>query len=140
MQIQGFENIKQYIPQREPIIMVDSITEVTELLCRTGLTITQDNIFVEKGLLQESGIIEHIAQSAAVGVGYRCKEKKEPVKLGFIAAIKDLKIVFLPKVGEQLQTTIEITNQVLNITIVQGKVLLNNESIAQCEMRIFLNE
>ena len=65
-------NIKQLIPQRSPIMMVD------ELLCVNGdeaqcrLAVREDNFFLEEdGLIAEVGIIEHIAQSASAFAGYR---------------------------------------------------------------------
>lgn len=63
--IQG-EGILNLIPQRPPIVMVDSFFGFEENRSYSGLTdhIT-DNLFCEAGRLQEPGIIEHIAQSAA---------------------------------------------------------------------------
>lgn len=138
--IQGIENIKQYIPQREPVIMIDTIFEVTETTSKTELTIESDNIFVEDNCFRESGLMEHIAQSAAGGLGYRCQQKGEAVPLGFIAALKKLAVHKLPSVGDSIQTTITITNQVFNTSIVQAQTFLNNEEIVNCEMRIFVNE
>ena len=62
--IQG-EGILNLIPQRPPIVMVDSFFGFEENRSYSGLTVTTDNLFCEAGRLQEPGIIEHIAQSAA---------------------------------------------------------------------------
>lgn len=61
--IQG-EGILNLIPQRPPIVMVDSFFGIEENHSYSGLTVTADNIFCETRKLQEAGIIEHIAQSA----------------------------------------------------------------------------
>eukprot|EP00975_Prorocentrum_lima_P005690 1231614-Prorocentrum_lima.AAC.1 len=50
---------------RPPIVMVDSFFGIEENHSYSGLTVTADNIFCETRKLQEAGIIEHIAQSAA---------------------------------------------------------------------------
>jgi len=127
-----------YIPQRPPIIMIGALLEATEKKIISTFDIKPTNIFIENGYLNESGIIENIAQTAAAGTGYKQIKENKKVELGYIAAIKDLEIFSLPKVSDVLNTTIEIANEVMDITIVNATVLCNNNTIAKCEMRIFI--
>ena len=80
------EGILNLIPQRPPIVMVDSFCGIEDDCSYSGLTVTDDNIFCQEGKLQEAGIIEHIAQSAAARIGYIYLQKNEPVPLGFIGS------------------------------------------------------
>jgi len=134
------EELHNYIPQRPPVNMIDRLEEATSTRVISGLLISSDNIFVDNGVLREPGIIENIAQTAAAGVGYVQKVQGLPVKLGFIAAIRDLRINTLPKVGKTLKTTIDVVNEVLDVTIVRGSVYDGRELIADCEMRIFIQK
>ncbi|GHT62255.1 hypothetical protein FACS189451_06170 [Bacteroidia bacterium] len=134
------EEIKEYIPQREPIILVDAFYGMEEIRSFSGLTIKEDNIFVEAGRLNESGIIEHIAQSCAVRVGYHCKQQAIPVPVGYIGALKNVKIWALSHVGQQLFTTITVLQEVFDITLVSVEVKVNEEIIATGEMKIFLHK
>ncbi|MDR2622202.1 MAG: hydroxymyristoyl-ACP dehydratase [Dysgonamonadaceae bacterium] len=134
------EAIKDYIPQREPIIMVDAFYGMEENRSFSGLTVSKDNIFVESGLLNESGIIEHIAQSCAVRVGYACKQQNIPVPVGYIGALKNIKISALPQVGQQLFTTITVLQEVFDITLVSIEVKVDESIIAAGEMKIFLDK
>ena len=138
MEILGIEHVKRLIPQREPILMVDCIGEVTEDCGIAGLTITGENLFVENGILCEPGIIEHIAQSAAVVMGYECLHENRPVPLGFIASVRNLTVRKRPLVGDSIRTRVNVENRILNVVIVQAKTFLNSEEIASCEMRIFV--
>jgi 3-hydroxyacyl-[acyl-carrier-protein] dehydratase len=131
-------DIFKFIPQRPPIVMVDSLFSVSDKKTISGLTIHKSNIFIENDCFNESGLLENIAQTAAAGVGYQQVTNGQPVNLGYIAAIKSLSINTLPKVASVLQTTIEIINEVLDITIVNAKVRCNDEIVAECEMRIFI--
>lgn len=131
--------IKEYIPQREPIVMVDAFYGLEENRSFSGLTITEDNLFVEAGRLGESGIIEHIAQSCAVRVGYHCRQQAIPVPVGYIGALKNMKISALPQVGQQLFTTITILQEVFDITLVSVEVKVGEDIIATGEMKIFLH-
>ena len=51
--IQG-EGILNLIPQRPPIVMVDSFFGIEKNHSYSGLTVTADNIFYETGKLQEA--------------------------------------------------------------------------------------
>jgi len=134
------EQLKEYIPQRAPLVMIDTLEEATENLMESNLLIKPDNIFVENNQLREPGIIENIAQTAAAGLGFMQKSQGLPVALGFIAAIRNLKINVLPNAGQTLRTTVEVVNKVFDITIIKGSVHTVNELIAECEMRIFIQK
>ena len=77
------EELFRLIPQRPPMVMIDRFYGIEEDTSWSGLTVTPDNLFCRDGVLQETGIIEHIAQSAAARVGYIYMLRKEPVPLGF---------------------------------------------------------
>lgn len=77
--------ILDFIPQRTPIVLVDTFYGIDERGCaRSGLTVTADNLFVADGVLDECGIVEHIAQSAALRAGYMSRTMGQRVLLGYI--------------------------------------------------------
>ena len=127
------------IPQKEPIVMVDTLYECAQEQAVTGLTIRADNMFCEGGLFRESGIIEHIAQSAALKAGYEQKMKNAPPAVGYIGSIKNFMLHFLPSVGDILTTTIEVRHIVGNVLVLYGKVECNGKEVAQCEMKVVSN-
>ncbi len=128
------------IPQRQPMVMIDKLLFSNSQQTTTGFKIEPTCIFCENGFLSESGLVENIAQTAAAGVGYICKKENRPIPIGYIAAIKNLEIVNLPTLGSDLETEVYIVNQVLNVTIVNGKVFCNGEVFANCEMKIFIKQ
>lgn len=131
------ENITQYIPQRPPIVMVHDLAEASDDHVVTHLNIAPDNVFVDKGFFTEPGLVENIAQSAAVHVGYRCLQKNIPVPIGYIAAIKDLKVYQLPASNSRITTSVRIVNKVMELTVAEGKVEQDGKLLCACEMRIF---
>ena len=132
-------NIDALIPQKQPFVMIDKLIYSDEKTTRCGFTIPSDNVLVEKGEFSVPGLVENIAQTAAARMGYLAKQKKIPVPLGFIGAIKNLEIFYLPKVNEELETEITIENQVFDVTIISGRIKCKNLLIAQCEMKIFID-
>jgi 3-hydroxyacyl-[acyl-carrier-protein] dehydratase len=129
--------ILQYIPQREPIIMVHELMDAGDDYVVTQLMIEPGNVFVSSGFFAEPGLVENIAQTAAVHVGYQCAKKNIPIPIGYIAAVKDLKIEGLPPQNTLITTSVKVINKVLDITVVQGKVEQNGMLLCSCEMRIF---
>jgi predicted hotdog family 3-hydroxylacyl-ACP dehydratase len=131
------DDITKYIPQRYPIVMVHELVEADDDHAVTRLTIESDNVFVSQNYLSEPGLVENIAQTAAMHVGFQCSLKNIAIPIGYIAAVKDLKIQGLPKQNTQVTTTVRVTNKVLDITVVEGRVEQEGRLLCSCEMRIF---
>ena len=129
------------IPQRTPIVLVDTFYGIDERGCaRSGLTVTADNLFVADGVLDECGIVEHIAQSAALRAGYMDRSRGEKVRLGYIGAVNDLKVHALPPVGSRLVTTIVVEQAVMNVTLLSARTECGGKPVAECRMKIYLEE
>jgi len=134
-------NILDLLPQQQPFVMIDSLLHFDMVLTVTGMKIAGDNMFAENGVLTESGVIENIAQTCAARMGYinkyLCADK---VKIGFIGSIKDLVIEELPRVGDELKTTIAVESEIFAITLVKAKVEIGDKLIASCEMKISITD
>lgn len=137
--LQG-EEIKQLIPQREPIMMIDTFYGATDKTGKSALTVLADNVFCEDGQLREMGMIEHIAQTCAAYNGVKNKqnngEASKP-KLGYIGEIKKCQVVRLPRVGEQLVTEVVVTAEVMNVTLMEATTKIGEETVASCQIKLF---
>jgi predicted hotdog family 3-hydroxylacyl-ACP dehydratase len=134
------DNITAIIPQRNPFVMIDQLVRCDEVCSDTTFLINADNVLVEDNELSEAGITENIAQTAAAGFGYITQQNKKPIAVGYIAAIKNLEIFALPKVGETIETNVAITDQIFEMTIISGSVKCNGKLLASCEMKIYIKE
>ncbi|WP_299581769.1 3-hydroxyacyl-ACP dehydratase [Mucilaginibacter sp.] len=132
------EDILHLIPQKPPFVMVSKLLYVDETTTKSSFIINPDNLFVKKGIFQEAGLMENIAQTAALRSGYIANTESKPVEVGYIGAIKDFEVFSLPKVNDELITEITIENQVFNVTVLSGKVWHNGNLLAQCEMKVFI--
>ena len=132
--------IQHYIPQRQPMIMVDILLANNDTRTISKFKIIEENIFCSDGYFTEPGLIENMAQTAALQSGYEAKQNKEKVKIGFIGAVKNLKIHQLPEVSSSIETTITITNNFGNIILVKGEVVSEGKLMAESEMSIFTRE
>ena len=132
------ENIETLIPQRLPFIMVEKLLCADETKAESSFTITDGIILTENGFFTEAGIIENIAQTSALHAGYIAFKSGEKVPQGMIGGIKNLEIHSLPKINDTINTSVSIEHEIMNAKIVKGIVSLNNELIAECEIKVFL--
>jgi len=132
------ENIKSFIPHREPFIMIDNLLDATAKDFESDFLILPGNIFVKNGILQEAALVENIAQTCAAGFGFLQRKEDSP-GLGFIASISKLVIHILPAVNGRLKTRVAITHQLENIIAIWGKSYCDEKKLLECEMKIVIN-
>ncbi len=134
------DDITALIPQKHPFVMVGSLLHVDDELIRSSFLISPDNVMVSNGHFTEGGLIENIAQTAALRAGHMALVNGTPVRNGYIGSVKDLEILALPKVNDELITEIRIDGQIGNMTILTGQVWSGTELIAKCDMRVLEEE
>ena len=140
------EDVLSYIPQRNPIVVVHGLTDHSESGSTSIFNVEKDHLFVRDGKLLLSGLMENIAQTAALRSGYHFAElaqadgeMKEP-PIGFIGALKNFVVNDLPSVGSVLYTTVKMTHEVMGMQVVEASVQCGRNVIATCEMKIFLSQ
>ena len=134
------EQIYQLIPQRPPIVMVDTLWSAAESSAETGLHVSADNLFVKDSVLWEPGLIEHIAQSSAAFAGYDTFIHGLAPRLGYIGEIKNCKIHSLPKVGTELRTRIRLIAEAVGVSLIAAETYVDDTLVAECQMKIFIKE
>ncbi|WP_264531842.1 hypothetical protein [Flavobacterium sp. N502540] len=130
--------VENLLPQKFPFVMVDKMYSFTETSLVAGLKIENDNIFSDNDTFLEAGLIEHMAQSVALHTGYQFFLKNETAPTGYIGSIKEIEIKKLPKVNDTIQSTITILQEFAGITLVDIVTYLNNEEIANGQMKTVL--
>jgi len=130
------------LPQRRPFVMIDRLTHFDEKLTISQLEVRPDNLFMgDDGVLNSCALAENIAQTCAARMGYINEYiLKDTVKLGFIGGIKHLKIHRRAKVGETLTTTIEVLQEIMQVTQVGATVKVGDETLVTAEMKIALTD
>lgn len=134
----GKEEVENIIPQKSPMAMVGGLLEQQTDFTISQLKILNNNIFCSNGFFTESGLIENIAQTAALRNSYESiLENKEP-KIGYIGSLKQIKIYHLPEVESTIKTKITVLNNLMNVSIVKGEVFCDKKLMAEGTMNIFL--
>ena len=136
--INDAEFVGTLIPQKYPFAMVDKLISYKENEIIAGITVVEDNIFEYEGVFQESGLIEHMAQSVALYTGYQFFLKNEPAPTGYIGSIKNIDIKELPKLGQEVQTTVTVLQEFMGVTLVDMVSTVNGIEIANGQMKTVL--
>lgn len=132
------EAVENLLPQKFPFVMVDKMFSYTETSLVSGFKIESDNIFSNNNTFLEAGLIEHMAQSVALHTGYQFFLKNEIAPTGYIGSIKEIEIKKLPKINDTIQSTVTILQEFAGITLVDIVTTLNNEEIANGQMKTVL--
>lgn len=132
--------ITELIPQQMPFVFVDRLISHEPKTAKTTFLVKDNGIFIENNELQESGIMENIAQSCAANMGFISKYlKNEKIRIGVIGNIKNLTIYHLPKVGSLLETFLnDLYEDFEDIKIFEAKVQCGQTIIATCEIKVAL--
>jgi predicted hotdog family 3-hydroxylacyl-ACP dehydratase len=132
------EVIQKLIPQKPPFMMVDELIYYSQDKIISGLRIKEDNLFVQNKFMAASGIIENMAQTVALHTGYHYFLRNESAPVGYIGAIKKVEVDSLPKIGQQLSTTVTILHDIMGVTLVNAIVTCDGIEIARSEMKTVL--
>ena len=127
--------VENLIPQKFPFVMVSELLHYDETSLQSGFLVEENQIFTNDGFFQASGVLEHQAQSVALHTGYQFYLKNEQPPVGFIGAIKSFQINFLPKIGEKIETKINILEEMMGVTLVKTESKIGGKLLATSEMK-----
>ena len=133
-------SLKELLPQRPPFVMIDRLVSSDAVFSVTELEVRSDNVFVESGRFSASGLVENIAQTCAARIGYINLNNGGSVKIGVIGSISNMEILRTPEIGEHLTTTIELLEEVFQVTLVKATVRSSGEDLVRCNMKIALTD
>lgn len=138
--------IRNFLPHRAPMLMVDLITAIDDQSVETTFLIPEKCIFAENGYFSESGLIENAAQtcSAIVAQNYFV-EGANPVQLvGFIGAIKKLSIKELPLVNQTLTSKAKLISKMdtedFVLCLIGCTIFAGQKVLLETEMNLFIRE
>ncbi|OBQ54709.1 ABC transporter permease [Tamlana sp. s12] len=142
-------DIQNFLPHRAPFLMVDKVISIDEEHVSTSFAIRKDDIFVVDGEFSEVGLIENAAQtcSSIVGKSYFDEddvEGKGAKLIGFISAIKSIKVTACPKVGETITSNAHLQSRFdadnYSICTLSCTVLSSNKELLSCVLNLFIQK
>ena len=134
--------LQPYVPHRPPMIWVDEITDVTET-GGVGVTyVKEGELYLSKGAVRPSVYIELVAQTYAFIQSVRLKQSgiDKVDRRALLVAVKDFGMTKNKPITAGAELKIEVTRgrEIGPVTVVQGKVTCNGETLASGELKVFV--
>ncbi len=133
--ILGKEKVRVLLPQKNPFAMVDYLYEYSDFRIVTGYKVEADNLFVEEGRFNESGLIENMAQSMALHTNYSFYLKNMQAPEGYIGSVKNVKVLALPEVGQEIRTEVDIIQEFMGVTLVHAVIKCGEKVLVSSQMK-----
>jgi len=140
-------NVLDLLPQRPPFIMIDQLIQCDLMSSKAIFTVREDNLFCKNGVMEETGLIENIAQTCAASASFKqfseyndSSISTTKVKIGVIVMIHSMEMKRRPLAGEVLDTSVTIESTFFPTTMVWSEVHIGDETIATCRMKLLMTE
>lgn len=137
-------SIQDFLPHREPMLMVDQHLEIDEKSVVTSFKIQNNNIFLQNETFIEAGLIENIAQTCSSIIGQNFfigdKENAKTRLIGFITNIKKIQVYGLPKVNDCIISKAKLISQFDKICNLSCETFLGDELLITAEINLFIQE
>ena len=140
-------NIKKLLPHREPMLMASTMPYLDGDSVETNFDIEPSCIFLQNGILTAPGLIENAAQScgAIVAQSYAHRDENDEIvgrAVGFISAIKKIKIIEFPKVNERIVTKGKLISRFddenFSLCTVESTTFRKDELIVACTFNFMI--
>ena len=133
--------VHDLLPQREPFVMIGSLVHFDMKRTVTKTIIRESNIFVDNGIFSATGMMENVAQTCAVRIGYINKYiLKKGIQIGVIGSIRNFEINSLPKIGDTISTTIDVRDEIFGMILADCKVMIGDDVVATTEIKIAVTD
>lgn len=134
-------DIHELLPQRDPFVMVGRLVGIGETITVTETTVAPGNIFVERGHLSAPGLMENIAQTCAVRIGYVNRYiLNKGIQIGYIGAVRDFRADILPPVGSTITTEVAVREQIFGMMLAEATVRVGGQVAATTDIKIAVRE
>lgn len=136
------DQIMEIIPHRPPMLLVDTITEMTDTGAKGELHLTGTEFFFQGHFPDEPIMpavfqLEALAQVGAVAI---LSQPENRGKTAFYTSIDKAKFRRMVKPGETLTMEIELVKVRWPLAVAQGKTYVNGELASEAEIKCFVGQ
>ncbi len=131
----NYIDVTTLIPQKEPYIMVEYITDISPDDVTTLYKIKENSPFVRDDKMQAAGLVENIAQSCAAHIGYY---SPDGIRIGLVGAVPSLEIIKAPRVDDILETTVKFTARAFQMSMAEAKIRCAGTLMAKGTIKLSL--
>jgi predicted hotdog family 3-hydroxylacyl-ACP dehydratase len=132
---------ERLVPHRLPMRLVGTLVSRDGENGVTESRIPVDAVVADsQGRLDETTLVELIAQSYAAVAGHLGLSTGTPPKMGFLVGIRDCRITAPAYAGEPLLTSVRTVAAHGGFAVVDGTVTRDGETLAVCTLTLWIPE
>ena len=126
-----------YIPQRDPMRLVDTLETVGDRVASAATTVRADMPFVDAaGRLGEPAYLEMIAQAAAALDGFRRRNKPDAAPAGMVLGARNLQISGSARVGDRLSIEVFKSARIGEFGVITGTISRGADLLAKGDIKV----
>lgn len=134
--------VTDFIPHRPPFVLVDALYYYDATIAISGFTVKPDTLFVRDQYFQETGMIENMAQTMALRAGILARTGNEgesgSPRIGYLAAVSQLKLLSRVAVGSLLITELEVVRDLKTFLMLRATCSCQGMAAAKAELTVYL--
>ncbi|HVY25425.1 MAG TPA: hypothetical protein VHB79_02695 [Polyangiaceae bacterium] len=135
-------DLRELLPHREPMILIDRLTEVHTEYLESEVTIGPDSQFLRGNSVPVWVGVEYIAQTCAAFAGMEAHQRGEPARAGFVLAARGYKPTVAGfELGSRLRVRVTLVHRdPTGLSMVEGKITLQGSETALVETTMTVYE
>jgi predicted hotdog family 3-hydroxylacyl-ACP dehydratase len=130
----------EFMPHKSPMLLVDRIIEFDdeEKSSVIEASVKHDNIFLNsEGNLEETALIEIMAQAAAAQHGFNLAREEKKEEKGFIVGIRKFVVSRQVQAGDSLIVEVKLGPEIESLSVVYCTVRRDTANIASAELTVW---
>lgn len=131
-------SIGDLIPQKGKMSFEQRLIQAKKEDSQSTAIITDDNIFLgDNQDLSNIVLIEYVNQLVAAVQGYHRKHHQQPAQKGLFVGLQEAEFFRRVYLGDQLTFKAFVTEEVSQVTFIQGMIYRDQETIAQLVTKLY---
>lgn len=128
-----------FIPHRPPMQLVDTLLSYAEGTGLVETTLGADCILVgADGTLEETALVELLAQAYAVLRGYDDLLRERPISEGYLVGVRKLQVAGRARAGEALLIRIRTVGCFEGFAVAEGEIERAGEVVASGTIKLWI--
>ena len=132
------KNIKQIIPHRHPMIMIDTYQRIDNDAACSSMRFEPGSYGCENGWVMEGMLIEAFAQTVAAHFGYEALKTNETDSgPGMLTSVDEFEFYDMISDTSTISIRIEKTDEIGPFKLVSGDIHVENRLVAKGRIKVF---
>lgn len=133
------DGVTRLIPHRPPILCIDRVVEVSAAHA-VSERVVSDGPDVDGGELWEVGLLEGLAQTAALVHGDHARREGAALGTPMLAEVRGLTIARRARRGERIRFRADLVKHLAPVVLFRAEASCDGEPIARGDMKFFVGE